>query len=558
LSTRTAILWALLLTLQPQGLAASEPLRRYLLAVGANSGGPERVSLKYAVSDAERFADTMVQMGGVSPADRIVLREPLREVLLTTLTDMANRVSQESATRRTEVIFYYSGHADARGLRVGSDHLSYDDLRSSIEVIPATVRITVLDACASGAITRLKGGERRLPFLVDVSSEMEGYAFLTSSTGTEAAQESDAIGASFFTHYLVSGLRGAADVSGDGQVSLTEAYQFAFSETLARTTETIGGAQHPAYHINLSGTGDVVMTDVRHTSAGLMLSKGLQGRFYVRDRGEHLVAELFKPRERTVVLGLPAGSYKIHFQRDTELFVARVELKLDDLLTLRSQHFETADRESAVARGNTGTWPPRPGFMGPLVGRSRIGLNLGWYGSGVEGDANQPGQVSARSGTEDVFVGLSYSRWIREDIAVGASLRAMKGDVESNVGPGLTSRVTGLTAIRIYARKYMPPSLLKAPVRPFVSLGVGTLIGSEVKSEIAGGRVDESVTTMGAFGSSLGLGVDLIIAHRAMFGADIAYNLVTDFPEPLAAKRNYSGLEFSVNVSWLFGRGFGG
>ena len=103
---------------------------------------------------------------------------------------------------------------------------------------------------------------------------MRGHAFLTSSAATEAAQESDRIRASYFTHYLVSGFRGAADLSGDGKVTLGEAYQFAFNETLGRTVDTKGGAQHPSYDINLSGTGDVVMTDVRQTSATLVLPRG--------------------------------------------------------------------------------------------------------------------------------------------------------------------------------------------------------------------------------------------------------------------------------------------
>ena len=115
---------------------------------------------------------------------------------------------------------------------------------------------------------------------------MQGYAFLTSSSADEAAQESDAIGASFFTHYLVSGMRGAADVSGEGKITLSEAYQFAFHETLARTTTTQGGAQHPAYDINLSGTGDIVMTDVRQTSASVLLTEELAGRFFVRNASE--------------------------------------------------------------------------------------------------------------------------------------------------------------------------------------------------------------------------------------------------------------------------------
>ena len=55
---------------------------------------------------------------------------------------------------------------------------------------------------------------RRPPFLVDESADMRGHAFLTSSAETEAAQESDRIQASYFTHFLVSGFRGAADQPG--------------------------------------------------------------------------------------------------------------------------------------------------------------------------------------------------------------------------------------------------------------------------------------------------------------------------------------------------------
>jgi CheY-like chemotaxis protein len=42
-------------------------------------------------------------------------------------------------------------------------------------------------------VTRLKGGERRPPFLLDESAQVKGHAFLTSSAETEAAQESDRI-----------------------------------------------------------------------------------------------------------------------------------------------------------------------------------------------------------------------------------------------------------------------------------------------------------------------------------------------------------------------------
>ena len=81
----------------------------------------------------------------------------------------------------------------SKGLLLGEDRYSYRSLRDRLDQVPADVRIAVLDACASGAITRLKGGQPQPPFLVDESSDMRGHAILTSSAATEAAQESDRI-----------------------------------------------------------------------------------------------------------------------------------------------------------------------------------------------------------------------------------------------------------------------------------------------------------------------------------------------------------------------------
>jgi len=292
-------------------------------------------------------------MGGVAEEDLFLLQEPSRAGFTQALSKLRQRVAETSSegTRR-EVVVYYSGHADDRGLLLGEDRFSYRSLREQIDDIQADVHITVLDACGSGAITRLKGGQRRQAFLVDESSRMKGYAFLTSSSADEAAQESDRIGASYFTHYLVSGMRGAADVSGDGKVTLGEAYQFAFHETLATTEETQAGAQHPAYDINLTGTGDVVMTDLRQISAGLILGKSLHGRLFIRNSDQRLVAEVYKVAGRSIELGLEPGTYEIHFDQKPAKFRATVEIKDGERFNLLPENLYAVDSQETTTRGN--------------------------------------------------------------------------------------------------------------------------------------------------------------------------------------------------------------
>ena len=308
MSKTVLLLTSVLCLLGTQMAGGASPVRRFALAVGANFGGVERAALRYTVSDAENFARVLEEMGGLDAADSIVLQDPDLETFRQALEDLRRKVETARGEEgRTEVLVYYSGHADEQGLLLGAQRLSYQSLRQALKGIRADVHITVLDACASGTITRLKGGRRYQPFLVDASSEMRGYAFLTSGSADEAAQESDRIGASFFTHYLISGLRGAADVSGDGRVTLNEAYQFAFNETLMGTAETRAGAQHPSYDINMSGTGDVVMTDLSQIGAGLVLGEELGGRFFIRNADQQLVVELYKPAGRSVELGLEGG-----------------------------------------------------------------------------------------------------------------------------------------------------------------------------------------------------------------------------------------------------------
>ena len=189
------------LLLCAQGIEATQVVRRWVLAVGANDGGARRETLQYAVSDAQNFMQVMETMGGVDAG--VLLSDPRIGDLEEALQALHNRIASVEATRR-EVIIYYSGHADENGLRLGESLFSYARLRNAMDGMEAEVQIAILDACASGAITRLKGGRRQKAFMVDASSDMRGYAFLTSSSADEAAQESDAIGASFF--FALSGV----------------------------------------------------------------------------------------------------------------------------------------------------------------------------------------------------------------------------------------------------------------------------------------------------------------------------------------------------------------
>ena len=336
---------------------------RYVFAVSANNGGKGRPVLRYAESDAKAFANVLSQMGGVPKQNVYRVTEPSVAGLQKQLDALdkklaATRASRKSAgmidNSREEVLVYYSGHADEKGLRLGEEIYSWKEFRKRIDALNADVKIAVIDACGSGAITRAKGGVAVPAFMVDKSSDMKGYAFITSSTQDESSQESDKLKGSFFTHSLVSGLRGAGDVSGDGKVTLSEAYQFAFNETLQKTEATMGGAQHPSRDMNLAGTGDVVMTDLRSTSAGLDLDEDVDGRLFIRDEKGELVAELYKKSGRAMSLGFPAGKYSVRMERPAEFREASITLYDNNRARLSKKQFNAVTVEKTALRGEIG------------------------------------------------------------------------------------------------------------------------------------------------------------------------------------------------------------
>lgn len=335
--------------------AANAPasIERYVFAISANDGGKDRATLRYAESDAKAFASVLKELGGVPQKNVLLVHEPSLSQLNARFDQLDKMIRQTKGNSgRDEVLVYYSGHADEKGLRLGSELYVWSEFRKRVDALSSDVKIAVIDACGSGAIIRAKGGVSVPAFMMDKSSDMKGYAFITSSTQDESSQESDKLQGSFFTHSLVSGLRGAGDASGDGKVTLSEAYQFAFNETLLKTETTMGGAQHPSRDMNLMGTGDVVMTDLRSTSAGLELNEDVDGRIFVRDENGVLVAELYKKSGRAMSLGLPAGKYTVRLERPAEYKETAVALVDGKREHVGAKRFQKVAAEETVSRGN--------------------------------------------------------------------------------------------------------------------------------------------------------------------------------------------------------------
>ena len=312
--------------------AQAPAIEGYALVIGSNVGGKGQVPLRFAEEDAGRVADVLTAVGGYVPEHVQKLLHPSTDELRGAIERIRLQISSlAQAGKQTRFYFYYSGHARADALNLGSQELPLSELRERLLGLPATISIVVLDACQSGAFSRVKGAGPATDFSFNSIERLntEGIAVVASSSAKELSQESELLRSSFFTHHWLVALRGAGDRDGDGRVTLSEAYQYAYNHTLATTSETSVGEQHATLETNFRGKDDVALTHPAAASAHLRILSPFRGRVLVQSLPSwSVLAEVDKAAGAPLVLALPAGNYAATLRRDD--IVSRCSLSLRD------------------------------------------------------------------------------------------------------------------------------------------------------------------------------------------------------------------------------------
>lgn len=290
-------------------LGSAHAARTHVVAIGNDRGRADEVPLRYAERDAQAMAAIMRRLGGVNPQDLVVVNGGSANDVRRTLLEVNTRIRPHSA--QSALIVYYSGHADAGGLHLGETTLPYDELKNIVAGSAAAVRVLILDGCRSGGLTRVKGVQATGSFSIKLedSLDIEGLAVMTSSTAGEDSHESERLQGSFFTHHLLAALMGAGDHDQDGRVTLTEAYSYAYQETL-RSSERTPTLQHPTYAYDIKGKGDLVLTRLDSGIGTGWLRSARAATYLVRARDEdgpvYTVANVDAGNVRVAV---PAGDY---------------------------------------------------------------------------------------------------------------------------------------------------------------------------------------------------------------------------------------------------------
>ncbi len=339
------LLWGLALP------ALAQPLEgRWALVVGENHGLSDEDVLRYAEDDAKVVLATLEEVGGVPKDHAVELLGADAAKLRAAFQALSERLAREAGPN--DLLFVYvSSHAGEGELHLGGSKLELTELTDFVRQAKAGVGVLVLDACRSGSVTRVKGLKPAPPQVKVEAGDLEGRVFISASGADEYAQESDELKGSYFTHHWVTGLRGAADASHDGQVTLEEAYQWAYARTLESTFGTRGGIQRPAFKVDLRGRGELVLTDPKGARAKLTLASQAPGRWLIVSAGSGaVVADLEKP-PGTLELAVPPGPYRVRLRTEDGYFERSVTVGGAGGAAVRIEDFEGAPFVRVAAKG---------------------------------------------------------------------------------------------------------------------------------------------------------------------------------------------------------------
>lgn len=350
--TTALLLWGATATGLTPPAHASPDARRFLLAVGTNEGLPAEGRLNYAESDARAFAVLMGQIGQVAAADTRVLTGPTPAALDAALDTLRREMVAHG--RDAILFFYFSGHGDDDSLHLGKVRYPLTRLEAQLKALPTTLRFAVIDACRGKSDVKTKGFARTQAFAVNLESPagLEGVVTLKSSSEGEDSQESSQLRGAVFTHYLLTALRGAADVDRDKRVTLSEAYTYAYRQTVRRSASGPGNVMHPSVDADLEGAGALVLTRTRPDTVRVTLPKGNSQQYLIFDRPTGAVhAEVWSDPQRSIPVALPAGGYLIHRRAGDESGAAEVRLREGEARTLYASDFRRLPRALLARKG---------------------------------------------------------------------------------------------------------------------------------------------------------------------------------------------------------------
>jgi len=257
---------------------SSIPGRRYALLVGVNDY-TYFSDLTFCNADINNLSQAL-QQSGFDARDLTVLRDglpdhhllPYRNNILTQVKNLL-----ESVRANDLVIVAFSGHgvhldgksylcpADAQLDRADETMIPLDRLYDLLQECQASQKLLIVDACRNDPTpsgTRSPAGiEQTNEFTRSLQQQQPpaGTMLFNSCAPNQFSVEDPDFKSGVFMHYVIEGLRGAADADKDMKVSLFELYRYAEYETKTHVRRTRNLVQTPVLKGEVTGVYELAV-----------------------------------------------------------------------------------------------------------------------------------------------------------------------------------------------------------------------------------------------------------------------------------------------------------
>src|SRR5882757_1343621 len=309
----------------------------FALIIGVNkSVDADAPLLRYADDDAARYLDLFRALGA-------------RSYVLTRLDENTRRMHQQVAAEaeapvsaeyakaieslasdirqarqrnvKTVVYFVYAGHGNVRD---GHGYITLEDARIDGAQLEAEVLTKInadqthfiVDACYSYflAIGRGPGGERHeLHGFTELGglAARDSVGLLLSTSSAKESHEWSGFQAGVFSHEVRSGLYGAADADGDGQVSYREIAAF-----IDRANAGIANERYRSEVFAHPPKSSDVLIDLRDNARPrIEVPASLGGRYFLEDGRGVRVADFHNDDRQPTYLVKPSNSGRLYLHR---------------------------------------------------------------------------------------------------------------------------------------------------------------------------------------------------------------------------------------------------
>jgi hypothetical protein len=286
----------------------------------------------------------------------------------------------------------------------------------------------------------------------------EGTALVSSSSGFENAHEAEAVQGSFFTHYLAAGLLGAADRSGDGTITLQEAFDYARTLTVRDSARLAPTPQHPSFELSLRGRQDLVLAQLASTGSALDVAQ-TQGPLEVIQLSSGVTVVEIPPGDQRIRLALPPGHYLVRKVADGKTYSKEIEIQAGASTAIAEGQLEIAGAEQLAMKGGE---QARPIATSEMTTLARNWWELRLAGGVSSGPARMWGP-----GLYDTGAVNPSDTSIRRSFAASGGLTY-----------AITDRLQWALPVPAFAYRFGEPSRLEVvPRLGLTSVGYGSLTG---------------------------------------------------------------------------------